>query len=64
MPPSWAVYAGGRQSRYRCLVAGPAAPEPEARIVREFSVPASFSVGEHDNIVSSVFSHEREDPTT
>jgi long-chain acyl-CoA synthetase len=31
-------------------------------IVREFSVPASFPVGEHDNIVSSVFSHEREDP--
>jgi long-chain acyl-CoA synthetase len=30
--------------------------------VREFSVPASFSVGEHDNIVSSVFSHERDDP--
>jgi long-chain acyl-CoA synthetase len=30
--------------------------------VREFSVPASFSVGEHDNIVSAVFSHEREDP--
>src|SRR2546430_10293121 len=31
-------------------------------IVREFSVPASFTVGEHDNIVSSVFSHERDDP--
>jgi long-chain acyl-CoA synthetase len=30
--------------------------------VREFSVPASFEVGEHDNIVSSVYSHEREDP--
>jgi long-chain acyl-CoA synthetase len=30
--------------------------------VREFSVPASFTVGEHDNVVSSVFSHEREDP--
>ena len=30
--------------------------------MREFSVPASFTVGEHDNIVSSVFSHEREDP--
>ena len=30
--------------------------------MREFSVPASFSVGEHDNIVSSVYSHEREDP--
>jgi long-chain acyl-CoA synthetase len=30
--------------------------------VRELSVPASFSVGEHDNIVTAVFSHEREDP--
>ena len=30
--------------------------------MREFSVPAPFTVGEHDNIVSSVFSHEREDP--
>ena len=30
--------------------------------MREFSVPASFRVGEHDNIVSSVFSHERNDP--
>jgi long-chain acyl-CoA synthetase len=30
--------------------------------VREYSVPASFAVGEHDNIVSSVFSHERENP--
>jgi long-chain acyl-CoA synthetase len=31
-------------------------------IVREFSIPASFTVGEHDNVVSSVFSHERDDP--
>ncbi len=31
-------------------------------IVREFSVPASFTVGEHDTVVSSVFSHERDDP--
>src|SRR3954452_17016974 len=31
-------------------------------MVREFSVPATFTVGEHDNIVSSVFSHERDDP--
>src|SRR6478752_6909390 len=31
-------------------------------IVREFSVPASFSVGEHDNVVSAVFDHERDDP--
>ncbi|MGZ5392317.1 MAG: AMP-binding protein, partial [Mycobacterium sp.] len=30
--------------------------------MREFSVPASFTVGEHDNVVSSVFSHERDDP--
>ena len=30
--------------------------------MREFSVPASFTVGEHDTIVSSVFTHEREDP--
>ncbi|HEX2283992.1 MAG TPA: long-chain fatty acid--CoA ligase [Mycobacterium sp.] len=30
--------------------------------MREFSVPASFTVGEHDNIVSSVFAHERDDP--
>jgi long-chain acyl-CoA synthetase len=30
--------------------------------VREFSVPASFTVGEHDTIVSTVFTHEREDP--
>jgi long-chain acyl-CoA synthetase len=30
--------------------------------VREYSVPATFTVGEHDNIVSSVFSHERDDP--
>ncbi|HEX3283709.1 MAG TPA: long-chain fatty acid--CoA ligase [Mycobacterium sp.] len=30
--------------------------------MREFSVPASFEVGEHDNVVSSVYSHERDDP--
>jgi long-chain acyl-CoA synthetase len=30
--------------------------------VREFSVPASFTVDEHDNVVGSVFSHERDDP--
>jgi long-chain acyl-CoA synthetase len=30
--------------------------------VREFTVPASFTVGEHDTIVSSVFTHERDDP--
>ncbi|MCV7039974.1 long-chain fatty acid--CoA ligase [Mycolicibacterium moriokaense] len=30
--------------------------------MREFSVPVSFTVGEYDNIVSPVFSHERDDP--
>ncbi|MDZ4270401.1 MAG: long-chain fatty acid--CoA ligase [Mycobacterium sp.] len=30
--------------------------------MREFSVPASFTVGEHDNIASSVYDHERDDP--
>ncbi len=30
--------------------------------MREFSVPATFEVGEHDNIVSSVYAHERDDP--
>ena len=30
--------------------------------MREFSVPASFTIGERDNIVSSVFVHERENP--
>ena len=30
--------------------------------MREYSVPASFTVGEHDHVVSSVFDHEREDP--
>jgi long-chain acyl-CoA synthetase len=37
-------------------------PASEAKAVREFSVPAPFEVGEHDNVVSSVYSHEREDP--
>ena len=27
-----------------------------------FSVPAPFDIGEHDNIVSCVYSHERDDP--
>ena len=31
-------------------------------MVREFSVPATFEVGEHDNIVNAVFEHERDDP--
>jgi long-chain acyl-CoA synthetase len=30
--------------------------------VREFSVPASFTVGEYDTVVSSVFTHETDDP--
>ncbi len=30
--------------------------------MREFSVPASFEVGERDNIASAVYSHERDDP--
>ena len=30
--------------------------------MREFNVPATFPVGEHDNIVSAVYSHERDDP--
>ncbi|MCX2933320.1 long-chain fatty acid--CoA ligase [Mycobacterium sp. CVI_P3] len=31
--------------------------------MREYSVPASFTIGEHDNVVSSVYSHERSDPS-
>ncbi|OBG21078.1 long-chain fatty acid--CoA ligase [Mycolicibacterium celeriflavum] len=30
--------------------------------MREFSESATFTVGEHDNVVSSVFDHERDDP--
>jgi long-chain acyl-CoA synthetase len=30
--------------------------------VHEFSVPASFTVDDEDNVVSSVFDHERDDP--
>ncbi len=30
--------------------------------MREFSVPAPFTIDEHDNIVSSVYAHERDDP--
>ncbi|MDT5249711.1 MAG: long-chain acyl-CoA synthetase [Mycobacterium sp.] len=30
--------------------------------MREFSVPASFTVGEYDTVVSSVFTHETDDP--
>ncbi len=32
--------------------------------MREFSVPAPFTVGEHDNIAAAVFEHERDDPDT
>ncbi len=31
--------------------------------MREYSVPARFSVGEHDNIATMVFEHERDDPS-
>ncbi len=30
--------------------------------MREYSVPAPFSVGEHDSIVTTVYKHERDDP--
>ena len=30
--------------------------------MREFSVPATFTVGEHDTVVSSVYSHAADDP--
>ncbi|HXS84034.1 MAG TPA: long-chain fatty acid--CoA ligase [Mycobacterium sp.] len=30
--------------------------------MRELTVPAGFTVGEHDNIVATVFEHERNDP--
>jgi long-chain acyl-CoA synthetase len=30
--------------------------------VREYSVPASFQIGEHDTVVDAVYTHEREDP--
>ncbi len=30
--------------------------------MREFSVPAPFTIGEHDSVVSSVYEHERDDP--
>lgn len=30
--------------------------------MREYSVPAPFTIGEHDNVASIVFSHERDDP--
>ncbi|MGH3563685.1 MAG: AMP-dependent synthetase/ligase, partial [Mycobacterium sp.] len=30
--------------------------------MREFTVPAPFTVGEHDSIVAAVFEHERDDP--
>ena len=33
-----------------------------AKIVREFTVPASFEIAEYDSVVSSVYSHERQDP--
>ena len=30
--------------------------------MREFSVPASFTIGEYDNVVAPVYSLERDDP--
>lgn len=30
--------------------------------MREYSVPARFSVGENENIATMVFEHERDDP--
>ena len=30
--------------------------------MREYSVPAPFTIGEGDNVVSSVYDHERDDP--
>jgi long-chain acyl-CoA synthetase len=30
--------------------------------VREYSVPARFSIGERDNVAAAVFEHERDDP--
>ena len=46
---------------------GKPAPETSPRSnevieVREYSVPARFSVGEHDNIAAMVFEHERRRP--
>ena len=32
--------------------------------MREYTAPAPFTVGEHDNIVAAVFEHERNDPDT
>src|ERR1700722_8387767 len=34
----------------------------EVSTVRQYSVPARFSVGEHDNIAATVFEHERDNP--
>ncbi|WP_458316369.1 AMP-dependent synthetase/ligase [Mycolicibacterium brisbanense] len=30
--------------------------------MREYSVPATFQIGEHDTVVDAVYAHEREDP--
>lgn len=30
--------------------------------MREYSVPASFQIGEHESVAAAVYSHEREDP--
>lgn len=36
--------------------------DPKGHTVREFSVPASFTIGEYDNVVAPVYSLERGDP--
>jgi long-chain acyl-CoA synthetase len=37
-------------------------PSERAKIVREFSIPASFTIGEYDNVASAVFANEADDP--
>nr|WP_155906442.1 MULTISPECIES: long-chain fatty acid--CoA ligase [unclassified Mycolicibacterium] len=37
-------------------------PRPERHTVREFSVPASFTIGDYDSVVAPVYSLERDDP--
>src|SRR5215212_267600 len=58
--PPWPTRLG--TAKPRVVPASGRYPSREATIVREYSVPATFTVGEHDNIVSSVFGHERDEP--
>src|SRR5207302_2504298 len=44
------------------LACSPGIVEARSRRVRELTVPAEFTVGERDNVVSTVFEHERNDP--